>query len=250
MKPIRLLVPALALALVVAAVALVGGDQLPRLSPAPNRPSTVTTSSGQELVDQGLATSSSTGVISIDITAVSTLLETIPVSDASGAIDYDRDAFGQAWSDTDHNGCDTRNDVLARDLTGETFKPGTRDCVVLTGTLADPFTGTTIQFVRGQGTSEQVQIDHTIPLSLAWRHGASSWTTEQREIFANDLANLSAVDGNSNASKSDKGPSEWLPTLDYQCEYVTRFAYLTSKYSLTIARSDASTIAGILPTCT
>ena len=43
---------------------------------------------------------------------------------------YSRDQFGAAWADVDHNGCDTRNDILARDLTGETFKPGTHDCVV------------------------------------------------------------------------------------------------------------------------
>ena len=54
---------------------------------------------------------------------------------------YDRDHFGAGWVDVDRNGCDTRNDILARDLTGETFKPGTRDCVVLTGTLADPYSG-------------------------------------------------------------------------------------------------------------
>lgn len=188
--------------------------------------------------------------MSIDVPAVTALLEGLPISDAGTGIDYDRDAFGQAWADTNRNGCDTRNDILARDLTDETFRPGTRDCVVLTGMLADPFTGTTIRFIRGQGTSEQVQIDHMIPLSLAWQHGASSWTPEQRETFANDFANLSAVDGASNASKSNKGPDEWLPTLDYQCEYVTRFAYVASKYSLTLGSADASAVAEILPTCT
>lgn len=69
--------------------------------------------------------------------------------EASVVPDYDRQAFGQRWADTDHNGCDTRNDILARDLARPTFKPGTRDCVVLTGTLAEPYTGTTIQFQRG-----------------------------------------------------------------------------------------------------
>src|SRR4051812_665253 len=62
------------------------------------------------------------------------------------------------WTPT-ANGCDTRNDVLARDLSNETFKPGTRNCVVLTGTLADPYSGRSIAFQRGQGTSDDVQID-------------------------------------------------------------------------------------------
>ena len=73
---------------------------------------------------------------------------------------YDREAFGQRWADTDHNGCDTRNDILARDLARPTFKAGTHDCVVLTGTLAEPYTGATIEFQRGDKTSSLVQIDH------------------------------------------------------------------------------------------
>ena len=85
---------------------------------------------------------------------------------------YDREQFGPAWSDVDRNGCDTRNDILKRDLAGETFKPGTHDCVVLTGTLDDPYTGKTIAFSRGQGTSEAVQIDHVVALSDAWQKGA------------------------------------------------------------------------------
>ena len=72
----------------------------------------------------------------------------------------------------DRNGCDTRNDILARDLEGETFKPGTRDCVVLTGTLDDPYTATTIAFERGNATSSAVQIDHVVALSDAWQKGA------------------------------------------------------------------------------
>ena len=77
---------------------------------------------------------------------------------------YDREAFGQRWADTDHNGCDTRNDILARDLARPTFKPGTRDCVVLSGTLAEPYTGATIEFQRGDRSSSLVQIDHGVAL--------------------------------------------------------------------------------------
>ena len=94
---------------------------------------------------------------------------------------YSRDQFGPAWADTDHNGCDTRNDILARDLTNETFKPGTNDCVVTTGTLADKYTGTTINFVRGEDTSSAVQIDHIVPLCDAWQTGAQQFSADQRK---------------------------------------------------------------------
>lgn len=107
-------------------------------------------------------------------------LDDLPVKGRAPKTGYSRQEFGPAWSDTDHNGCDTRNDILARDLANETFKPGTNNCVVASGTLADRYTGTTIQFVRGEGTSSQVQIDHIVPLSDAWQKGAQQLTADQR----------------------------------------------------------------------
>ncbi|WP_462413930.1 hypothetical protein [Rhodococcus qingshengii] len=61
----------------------------------------------------------------------------------------------------------TRNDILARDLTDIVYKQGTKQCVVLSGTLADPYTGKTIKFVRGQDTSTAVQIDHVLSAALS-----------------------------------------------------------------------------------
>lgn len=94
--------------------------------------------------------------------AAAEALATLEVKGRAPKTGYDRGQFGQRWADIDRNGCDQRNDVLLRDLTAVTFKPGTRGCVVATGTLADPFTGTAIDFVRGEGTSNAVQIDHVI----------------------------------------------------------------------------------------
>ena len=60
---------------------------------------------------------------------------------------YDRNLFGSGSGgvDVDGNGCDTRNDMLARDLAAEAITPGTRGCIVLTGTPADPYSGRTIR---------------------------------------------------------------------------------------------------------
>ena len=90
------------------------------------------------------------------------MLATLPVKGRAPKTGYDRAEFGQRWADIDRNGCDQRNDILARDLTDVTYRPGTRDCVVLTGVLADPFTAKRINFVRGEGTSNAVQIDHVL----------------------------------------------------------------------------------------
>ena len=124
---------------------------------------------------------------------------------------YDRDLFGGGWVDTDRNGCDTRNDILARDLTNVTYRPGTRDCVVETGTLADPYSGTLIAFVKGNTTSNDVQIDHVVALSDAWQKGAQQWNGNTRIAFANDPLNLLAVDGPLNLQKGDGDTATWLP---------------------------------------
>ncbi|MGX1161027.1 uncharacterized protein DUF1524 [Arthrobacter sp. SLBN-100] len=132
-----------------------------------------------------------------------TQLETIPVKGRAPKTGYSREEFGAAWADVDRNGCDTRNDILARDLEGESFKPGTQNCVVATGTLADKYTGITINFVRGQDTSSAVQIDHIIPLSDAWQKGAQQLSPDQRKQLANDPLNLMAAHGPTNGAKGE-----------------------------------------------
>jgi hypothetical protein len=178
-------------------------------------------------------------------------LRTLRISDAYVPAHYGRAAFGQAWADTDHNGCDTRNDVLRRDLTDIVTKPGTNGCVVLSGTLRDPYTGRTIAFERGSTSSLAVQIDHRVPLSYAWRHGAASWTAAQREAFANDQAtNLVAVDGPANEEKSDSGPGDWMPanTAD-ACSYAASFVAVATKWRLSIATTDAHVLDRTLTAC-
>ena len=177
-------------------------------------------------------------------------LESIPVKGRAPKTGYTRDEFGPAWADTDHNGCDTRNDILARDLTGETFKPGTNNCVVATGTLADKYTGTTINFVRGQDTSSDVQIDHIVPLSDAWQKGAQQLTADQRKELANDPLNLMAADGTTNGAKGDKDAATWLPpNKAFRCEYVERQTAVKTKYSLWVTQAEHDAIAGILQNC-
>lgn len=170
--------------------------------------------------------------------------------EASAVPDYDRQAFGQRWADTDHNGCDTRNDILARDLARPTFKPGTRDCVVLTGTLAEPYTGTTIQFQRGDKSSALVQIDHVVALADAWRSGAWQWDAQRRQEFANDPENLLAVDGAANEDKSASSADQWLPpNVAFRCDYVKRQIAVKYAYGLSVTQAEQDAIATQLTTC-
>lgn len=158
------------------------------------------------------------------------LLAQLPVKPEQTG-DYQRSAdFGTAWIDVDHNGCDTRNDILARDLTTIT-KSGS--CKVLTGTLLSPYTGELIQFQRGEQTSPLVQIDHLVSLEDAWRTGAQSLTYAQRVTLANDPLELLAVDGMSNNEKSASDASQWLPPeAGFACTYVSRQISVKITYAL------------------
>ena len=176
-------------------------------------------------------------------------LATVPVKGKAPKTGYSREEFGAAWSDVDHNGCDTRNDMLKRDLTGVAFKPGTKSCVVASGTLADKYTGKTISFTRGENSAD-VQIDHIIPLSLAWQTGAQQISAEQRLQLANDPLNLMAADGPANMSKSDKDAATWLPANKaFRCEYVARQTAVKAKYKLWMTQAEHDSIAGIIVTC-
>lgn len=187
-----------------------------------------------------------------DVTAgdVTAALESLEVKGRAPKTGYDRKQFGPAWADTDHNGCDTRNDILARDLEEETFRPGTHDCVVLTGVLDDPFTGAEIHFVRGQDTSTKVQIDHVVALSDAWQKGAQQLDETTRTAFANDPLNLLAVDGPSNAQKGDGDAATWLPAnRSFRCDYVARQIGVKATYGLWVTSAEKDAMATVLADC-
>ncbi len=161
---------------------------------------------------------------------------------------YDRDRFGQAWLDADRNGCDTRNDMLRRDLESMTLKPGTNGCVVLTGVLADPYTRTRIDFVRGESYS--VDIDHVVALGNAWASGAWKFDIQERAALANDPLNLLAVDAGANRSKSDSNAASWLPpNKGYRCAYVARQIAVKAKYHLAVTTSEKDQMTRQLATC-
>jgi hypothetical protein len=177
-------------------------------------------------------------------------LETLPVKGRAPKTGYTRDQFGQAWADVDRNGCDTRNDILKRDLTSITYKAKTRNCVVLSGTLLDRYSGESINFVRGNITSMEVQIDHVVALSNAWQTGAFKLTAEQRKALANDPLNLFAVKGSLNLQKGDGDAATWLPPLkSFRCAYVAQQIAVKAKYSLWVVPPEKAAMLSILAKC-
>jgi hypothetical protein len=197
-----------------------------------------------------MATTTTTTTTATATQPAMAVLGTLAVKGRAARTGYSRAAFGPAWADVDRNGCDTRNDILNRDLVGLTRKPGTHGCVVLTGTLDDPYTGRRIAFQRGRSTSSAVQIDHLVALSDAWQTGAAYFTAGQRQRLANDPLELLAVDGSANESKGDGDAASWLPPQKaYRCTYVARQIAVKAKYRLWVTVAEKASMEKILGRC-
>jgi hypothetical protein len=182
-------------------------------------------------------------------------LETLPIKGRAPKTGYERSQFGDRWTDDvavpgGRNGCDTRNDILRRDLVDVVFKPGSNGCAVLSGILNDPYTGLTVGFERGPGTSDDVQIDHIVALSEAWQTGAQQWDPFTRVDFANDPLNLQTTIGWVNQQKSDGDAATWLPpNKSYRCPFVTRIVDIKSAYGLWVTQAERDAIAWVLGDC-
>lgn len=175
-------------------------------------------------------------------------LERLPVKGKAPKTGYSREQFGQAWHDVDANGCDTRDDVLARDMTDVVFSRND-PCQVSSGVLVDPYTPKEIRFQRGPRSSE-VQIDHLVALSDAWQTGAQQWPADKREQFANDPLNLLAVDGPLNSAKGDGDAATWLPpNKGFRCQYVARQIAVKTKYGAWVTQAEHDAMSDVLDTC-
>jgi hypothetical protein len=185
-------------------------------------------------------------------TDVQVKLDSLPIKGRAPKTGYSRNQFGDAWSDNvsvpgGNNGCDTRSDTLRAQLTDVTIKPGTNGCVVLSGLLTDPYTGTAVEFQRGPSSSAQVQIDHVVALSDAWQKGAQQLDEPTRRNFANDPVNLQATLGWVNQQKGDSDAASWLPpNAAYRCTYVSRIVHVKAAYGLWVTRAEYDAIARVL----
>jgi Protein of unknown function (DUF1524) len=177
------------------------------------------------------------------------LLESIPVKGKAPKTGYARTQFGQAWRDTERNGCDQRNDRLRAQLSEVVIKPGTRGCVVLSGVLEhDPYTGATIHFERG-GASE-LDVDHLVALKDAWVKGAQNWDPSMRERLATDPSNLLVVASGPNRAKGSADLATWLPpNKSFRCTYAARIVAVKAEYGLWMTRAEHDTARRILSAC-
>lgn len=181
-------------------------------------------------------------------TAVQILRELL-VKGRAPTTGYGRERFGPDWADVDGNGCDTRNDVLRRDLL-QIATHHDDSCIVESGSLLDPYSGHLVAFTRGWETSFEIQVDHVVALSNAWQTGAQYWVARKRLAFANDPLNLLAVDGQLNLQKGAGDAATWLPPSEpYRCEYVARQIAVKAKYGLWLTQPEHNAMARILTAC-
>lgn len=174
------------------------------------------------------------------------VLERLPIKGRAPKTGYSRTLFSNGWGNI--ASCDTRNYILARDLREIIYLPNS--CRVQSGTLDDPYTGQVVTFLRGQDTSDDVQIDHVVSLSDAWQKGAQALTPYERLSLANDPLNLLAVHGDINQQKGDSDAASWLPpNKAYRCPYVARQIAVKLKYALWVTQAEYSAMAKVLSEC-
>jgi hypothetical protein len=167
--------------------------------------------------------------------------------------DFRRSQFGEAWSDDvnvefGHNGCNTRDDVLRRDLKDLVVRPFT--CFAQSGTLVDPYTSSTIAFVRGPQTSNSIEIDHVVALADAWYKGARAWDPQRRLDFANDPRNLLAVSPKANFDKAFRDAASWLPpSAAFRCDFVARQVEVKTAYGLWVSAKEKKAMTDVLSRC-
>ena len=177
----------------------------------------------------------------------------LPVRGWDRTSDFQRDQFGPAWSDDvdvefGHNGCNTRDDILRRDLKNLVVRPFT--CFAQSGMLIDPYTGAMIEFVRGPSTSGAVEIDHVVSLADAWYKGARAWDAQRRLDFANDPRNLLAVSPKANFDKAFRDASSWLPPNEaFRCDFAARQIDVKTAYGLWLSAKEKKALADVLAHC-
>ena len=181
----------------------------------------------------------------------SVVLETLIVKGKAPATGYKRELFEVrgTWADLNQDGCDTRNEILQRDLLSIATDSKNK-CIVLSGVLTDPYSGNVVNFKRGNLTSQEVPIEHVVAVKDAWIKGAFQWDTATRINFYNDPLNLLASTKFYNSQKRDGDAATWLPPLkSYRCKYVARQIAVKAKYQIWITSAEKTAMKNILAKC-
>ena len=178
-------------------------------------------------------------------TTTSDVLVGLRVAPEGARTGYQRELF-KHWVDADHDGCDTREEVLIAESRSKA-QVDPYGCKVLEGDWYSSYDGLTFT------DPAELDIDHMVPLAEAWDSGASGWDANRRQGFANDLDHpqaLRAVSAASNRSKGDLDPGQWKPTRDAAwCEYANDWVTVKKAWDLTADQNEVDDLRVMLRTC-
>lgn len=170
-------------------------------------------------------------------------LARLAIDDQPNGAGYKRDLFmpGGKWQDPDRNGCDARRDALRAQAAPPITGPG---CSTAGGRWP-------LVYVAGVTTNPaDVDVDHVVPLSAAWRSGARTWSTDRLVAYAADPAILWVVDDGANQSKGDRGPEAWRPKeRAVWCTYGQRWLSIKVTYGLTATTAERDAVGQLLQEC-
>lgn len=156
---------------------------------------------------------------------------------------YDRTLkFGRWINDPNDEACfNTRALVLIRDSVRQVEFKDSNHCSVASGKWNDPYTGQAFK------SSEDIQIDHFIPLKNAYMSGAYKWSFRARCLYANFLGSdyhLLSVNGSQNMSKGDRAPDRYIPpNSEYTCTYIKNWLSIKFLWGLKMTAPEAEAIA-------
>lgn len=204
---------------------------------------------GPELAGLPLPDYSCANIQASKVDVVDSLRElcSLKIRDGAGAGGYKREFFGNRWADLDHDGCNTRFEILIRDLHQPRTDPEA-PCRVIGGRFVDPYTGTTTNFDRAPGNT--IQIDHVVALGDAWASGANEWSPEQRLKYANDPRVLVAASGEANQEKGRLAAQDWLPSnKSFRCAYARQQINIKYRWGLTVTASERARLLQTLRRC-
>ena len=155
---------------------------------------------------------------------------------------YNRDEWIH-WIDEDNDCQDLRAELLIESsIEPVTFK-SSKACIVDLGLWVTPYSRETLT------RASNLDVDHVVPLKYAHEAGASVWSRMLKRQFANDLRNVLLVSRTENRKKGAKGPADYLPTKEFQCDYAKIWAEVSEIYGLTLRFKDANLITKILSEC-
>ena len=119
---------------------------------------------------------------------------------------------------------------------------------MLSGRLADPYTSTTIDYVRG-GPPASTSTTSSRSATRG-RRAPSAGRPASASPFANDPLNLLAVDASANRQKGDGDTATWLPAnKPFRCTYVARQVSVKLKYAVSVTKAERDAMLRVLGTC-